>query len=195
MAGFTKRTVVTVAAGAMALGAGIGVAGLASADPTPSSSPSASATASPSTGTGSADARPGDGRGGPGGRHGAMEAELATQLAEKLGITETKVTAALQTVHEANRPTAAPTAGTERPDPAVRQAELAKDLAKELGIDEAKVTAALEEIQTARQAEHAAELKDDLDAAVKDGTLTQAEADAVTKAVQKGVIHVGGGHR
>ena len=65
---------------------------------------------------------------------------------------------------------------------------LAASLAKSLGIEEAKVTAALEELRTAEQAKHAAALKPRLDQAVKDGTLTQAEADAVTKAAEKGVI-------
>ena len=41
---------------------------------------------------------------------------------------------------------------------------------------------------SAEQANHAAALKSRLDQAVKDGTLTQAEADAVTKAAEKGVI-------
>ena len=60
-----------------------------------------------------------------------------------------------------------------------------------LGVEESKVTAALEEIRAAAQAERAAALKTRLDTAVSDGTLTQTEADAVTKAVEKGVI--GGG--
>ena len=60
----------------------------------------------------------------------------------------------------------------------MRDAALAKALADKLGIDEAKVTAALTEIRTARQAERAAALKERLDEAVADGTLTQAEADA-----------------
>ena len=50
------------------------------------------------------------------------------------------------------------------------------------------MTKAFDEIRAARQADRAAELKTRLDAAVKAGTLTQAEADAVTKAVEKGVI-------
>jgi len=69
---------------------------------------------------------------------------------------------------------------------------LAKALAEKLGVDEAKVAAALAEIRAARQADRAAALKDKLDAAVKAGTLTQAEADAVQKAVEKGVIDAGG---
>ena len=126
------------------------------------------------------------------------DADLAEQLAEKLGVTEAKVTEALQEVREANRPakpstapSADPSAKPTRPDPAEREAALAKALAEKLGIDEAKVTKAFDEIRAARQADRAAELKTKLDAAVKDGTLTQAEADAVTKAVEKGVI--GGG--
>ena len=50
------------------------------------------------------------------------------------------------------------------------------------------MTKAFDEIRAARQADRAAELTTRLDAAVKAGTLTQAEADAVTKAVEKGVI-------
>ena len=42
------------------------------------------------------------------------------------------------------------------------------------------------------QAEKAAALQTRLDQAVTDGKLTQAEADAVTKAVQNGVIGGGG---
>ena len=76
---------------------------------------------------------------------------------------------------------------------AARDAALAKSLAASLGIDEAKVTAALDELRTAAQADRAAALKTRLDQAVTDGKLTQAEADAVTKAVQNGVIG-GGGH-
>ena len=78
-----------------------------------------------------------------------------------------------------------------RPDPAARDAELAKALASKLGVDEAKVTAALDEIRAAREAERTKALGDRLAAAVKAGTLTQAEADAVTKAAEKGVIDVG----
>jgi hypothetical protein len=66
-------------------------------------------------------------------------------------------------------------------------------LAGSLGIEESKVTAALEELRTEKQAEKAAALKTRLDQAVTNGKLTQAEADAVTKAVQNGVIG-GGGH-
>ena len=97
-----------------------------------------------------------------------------------------KVTEALDAIRDANRAT--DPAEKERLTPEERDAALAKALAEKLGVDEAKVVTALEEIRTARQAERAAALKERLDAAVADGTLTQAEADAVTKAVEKGVI-------
>ena len=102
------------------------------------------------------------------------------------------MTEALQAFREANKPTTPPAEGT-KPDRAARDAALAKSLAESLGIEESKVTAALEELRTAAQADRAAALKTRLDKAVTDGTLTQAEADAVTKAVEKGVIG-GGGH-
>lgn len=72
------------------------------------------------------------------------------------------------------------------------ESALAASLAKSLGIGEAKVKTALDEIEAAEQSERAAALKTRLDAAVKDGTLTQAEADRAAKAVEKGVI---GGRR
>lgn len=189
-----KATGIAAAAGVLALGAGVGVAGLAQAQPTPSpGSPSSSA--SPSTGTD----RPGgdtDRRDGRGGR-GFFGGESAAQLAEKLGVTEAKVTEALRAIAEerrANRPSQDPSASpSQRPDPAERDAELAKALAEKLGLAEDKVATALTELREARQAERAAALKERLDAAVQAGTLTQAEADAVTKAVEKGVIG-GGGH-
>ena len=100
---------------------------------------------------------------------------------------EEKLTEALRAIREENRPTTKP-APEDRPTAEERDAQLAKALAEKLGLDEAKVAQALAEIRTARQAERAAALKERLDAAVADGTLTQAEADAVTKAVEKGVI-------
>lgn len=181
-----KKTILT-AAGVVALGAGIGLAGLASADPTPSTSPSVSA--SPTAGsTTDPGPRAGYGRGGHRMRGGAD----ATELATRLGLDEATVRTALREVLEATRPMAKPTPGTTRPDRAVQDAALAKALAPKLGVDEAKIKTALDEIRATRQADRAAELKTHLDTAVKDGTLTQAEADAVQKAVEQGVIGGGG---
>jgi hypothetical protein len=50
------------------------------------------------------------------------------------------------------------------------------------------VKAALEELRAEARKSRAADLKPRLDQAVADGTLTRAEADAVTKAVEQGVI-------
>lgn len=78
-----------------------------------------------------------------------------------------------------------------------RQNELAEKLAKELGVDQAKVKAALDKIQAENQAaaktERLAALKQRLDQAVKDGKLTQAEADAIYKAAENGTLPAGGG--
>lgn len=184
----SKKTIVAAAAGVVTLGAGLGVTGLASADPMPST-PITSPSASPN---GPAGARP-DGRGGPGrDGHGPGRDAIVAELATKLGVDETKVIEALKAVRDETKPsappTAAPTPGQTKPDPAAKDAELAKALAPKLGVDEAKVKTALDEIRAAHQADRAAALKTRLDDAVKAVTLTQAEADAVTKAVEKGVI-------
>ncbi|GAA1656738.1 hypothetical protein [Catellatospora bangladeshensis] len=83
------------------------------------------------------------------------------------------------------------------------QQQFAAALAKELGVDEAKVTAALEKVRTQLHpdgksgekkngsADRTAQLKERLAAAVKEGKLTQAEADAISKAAEAGVL---GGH-
>ena len=184
----TSRTAVTVASGALALGVGLGIAGLASAAPSTSPTPSASPSASSSA------AAPGtapDGRGDHGrgpGRFGDRDG-LAQDLADKLGVDVAKVRTALQEYRDANRPTTPPDPAT-RPQP--DDAALAKALASKLGVDEAKVTTALTEIRSARDAERAKAVADRLAEAVKAGTLTQVEADAVQKAADAGIVHVGG---
>ena len=174
----SKKTAVAVAAGVIALGAvGVGIAGVAAADPT--ATPTATASGSPTPGTD----RPG------GDRHGAglRDSSRLSELAGKLGVTEEQLQEALRAIREENR-------SATRPDDQTREerdAALAKALAEKLKLEEAKVTQALAEIRAAEQAERAAALKERLDAAVADGKLTQAEADAVTKAVEQGVIAVG----
>ncbi|GAB3068299.1 hypothetical protein [Micromonospora schwarzwaldensis] len=86
-----------------------------------------------------------------------------------------------------------------------RQAEFAESLAKELGVPADKVTAALEKLREQRQADRPerptppsaqdrqAALKERLDQAVKDGKLTQEQADAVLKAAEAGVFPGPGG--
>ena len=173
----SKKTATAIASGVLALGAGIGVANMASADTTP--------TPTPTSGTPS----PGADRGwaGHAGR-GLQAGDFVTELANKLGIDEAKVAQALRAIRAENQPRPDPTT---RPDVAEREAALAKALSSKLGIAETKIKTALQEIRTAHQAERAAAFKARLDAAVQDGTLTQAEADAVQKAVDQGVINFG----
>jgi transposase-like protein len=172
----SKKTAVAVAAGVLALGAGVGIAGVAAAAPTPTPNPTATGSAAPDSDR-------------PGGRTGGFrDGAQVTELAGKLGVTEEQLTEALRAIREENRSTTPPTDQTREQ----RDAALAKSLAEKLNLDEAKVSQALAEIRAAKQAERAAALKERLDAAVADGTLTQAEADAVTKAVEQGVINVGG---
>jgi hypothetical protein len=86
--------------------------------------------------------------------------------------------------------------GRHQADREARQNELAEKLAKELGVDQSKVKAALDKIQGERQAEAKAgrleALKQRLDQAVKDGKLTQAEADTIYKAAENGALPGGG---
>jgi hypothetical protein len=98
-------------------------------------------------------------------------------------------------------PSPSSSSGTSADDRAAKRAqqqgELAEALAKELGIDKAKVAAALEKVQTEREAaakaERLADLKTRLDAAVTAGKLTRAEADAILKAAENGVLPHGPG--
>lgn len=188
----------TLGTGALALGGMAGMASMAqAADPTAQPTPAASA-GTQTDQQGQSGHRGGKGMGGDvgkGGRHGgAMGGDMAAKLAEKLGVDETKVTEALQTAHDALKPAQGSAAEqSTKPSREDRQAALATELAKALGVDEAKVTEALNAIESERNADRAAELTDRLAQAVTDGKLTQAEADAVKKAVEAGVIGGGGG--
>ncbi|MEU4679982.1 hypothetical protein [Micromonospora sp. NPDC023737] len=82
------------------------------------------------------------------------------------------------------------------------QGKFAEKLAKELGVPTDKVTAALKKLRDQHKAdrpqrpsaeERQARLKERLDQAVKDGKLTQEQADAITKAVEAGVFRGGPG--
>ncbi|MGC3955165.1 MAG: hypothetical protein QM804_13125 [Propionicimonas sp.] len=183
-----KKAVAAVSAAVLTAGLGVGVAQLATA-----ADPTSSPTSSPSAGPGDQKGRPG------GGLHRGADVDVSG-LAKKLGVDETKLSEAVSAARKATRPTekTKPTEQTQAEREAARaerQAAFAKALASELGIDEAKVTAALNELRTEREAERAAESKAVLDQAVKDGKLTQAEADAVQKAADQGIVRIGKGGR
>lgn len=175
-----KNITLAVSATALAVGLGLGVTTMASATATPTPSPRASSEATTDVH---------DGKSGHDG-HGKGGGQQAAALAAKLGVDQAKVTEALKAFRDANNPATKPAEGT-KPDRAAKEAALAKSLAATLGIEESKVTAAINELRAAPKADRAAALKTKLDKAVATGTLTQAEADAVAKAVAKGVI--GGG--
>jgi hypothetical protein len=94
--------------------------------------------------------------------------------------------------------------GDREQEHADRRAEFAAALAKELGVPTEKVTAALDKVREQfeanrpappSEADRQARLKERLDQAVKDGKLTQEQADAILKAAEAGVLPgPGGGH-
>jgi hypothetical protein len=141
----------------------------------------------------------GHGKGwGRGGRMGAMVggADLSA-LASKLGVDESKLRDALKAVRDdlrAARKAAGAPSGTPsgtpsappsgKPGLSAVQDQFAPLLAKELGLDVNKVKTALAEVRAAAQADRQKAFDDRMDQAVKDGKLTQAEADAVKKAAK-----------
>jgi hypothetical protein len=139
------------------------------------------------------------GMGGMGGM-GAMGGDLS-ELATKLGVDESKLRDAMSAARDDLRDAMKDLKDAAKDDTtADRQAlqdemqqKMADALAAELGIDANKVKGALDELETAREAERDQALTDRLDKAVQDGKLTQAEADAVLKAAEAGVIGMGGG--
>lgn len=174
-----KKIAVALATGAGVTAAALGGAGLAFADPTATPTDSPSASASP-TGSPSQGKSQRDGRGG----HGMDTATLA----QKLGVDEETLKTALQEIRQADRNGQENRDNSTKPDPSTRQAELAKQLAEKLGIDEAKVTAALTEMEQSEQAGRRDQLKSRLDQGVTDGKISQADADAVLKAFDAGVL-------
>ncbi|MET8234208.1 hypothetical protein ABZS77_26395 [Micromonospora sp. NPDC005298] len=101
---------------------------------------------------------------------------------------------------DGDTPTPSASSSEQRQD---RQGEFAEKLAQELGVPTEKVTAALEKLREQHKPadrpdrpsaeDRQAALKERLDQAVKDGKITQEQADAITKAVEAGVFPGGKG--
>ena len=192
MVSINKKVASVAVVGGAAAAIGLGVSAAArAADTTPTPAPTSTSSSSP----GASDQ--GHGKGwGPGGRFGGAMgkgADLST-LASKLGVDEAKLRDAIKAVREDLRAArkASGTAPT-KPDASALQDQFPEKLASELGIDVDKVTTALAEMRAAEQADRQKAFDDRLAQAVKDGKLTQAEADAVKKAAKAGIIGMGRG--
>lgn len=105
---------------------------------------------------------------------------------------------AVPAIAYAQDPTPSPSSSTQQKGP--NNKEFAAALAKELGLDEQKVTDALTKVRAelhpggqakpdrGNAADRTAKLKERLAQAVTDGKITQAEADAILKASEAGVL-------
>ena len=145
--------------------------------------------------------------GGPGGGMMGLRGIDTATLAQKLGVEESKLNEALQSIQQSQGPGGAPGQGNPsgngtgqaaeggqgQPPSAPpgesgsgdRDSEIAKALAQGLGLDESTVATAIQEVRAEAN-------KKVLDQAVSEGKLTQAEADAVAKAASAGIAEVRG---
>ncbi len=171
-----------IAGTGLALG-GLGIASAADEGEAQSESPAASS----STDAGSAERGRGHGRGSAGG-HGAGGAELA----EALGVSETELQSALESVREQQESSktdrSTPPTDGERDE---RRDQMIDALAEELDLSVAKVAAAFEEVQQAHADERRTSLGDRLDEAVTAGDLTTQDRTSVLKAFDAGVLGSG----
>lgn len=119
-----------------------------------------------------------EGPGGPGGG----------DLAKELGVSETKLREAFDSIRHDVRPAKRPDGPPSAAQRAAMEDKLASALADELGLSEAKVKAALEKVRKDHRAEHREFLSDRLDEAVKDGKLTDEDKASVLKAFDAGVL-------
>jgi hypothetical protein len=214
MASVNRKTAGVLAAGAAAVAIAVGASVAAQADtpaPTPTPSPTASSAPGKSGSAPGQQAGPRQGKGnngngkgwGPGGRHGmggfggmgrfGLGGDVAA-LAQKLGVDETKLRQALGTVRDelkAERK-ADKGKGTTLPKLGVLSDDFAAKLGKQLGMSADKVKTAVNDLRTAAQASREQAFTSRLDQAVKDGKLSQAEADAVKKAAKLGIVGPGG---
>ena len=198
-----KKLVIGGAAVLTTAGIGLGLTQLANADP---SSPKPTENSSVSVASEQASNQQGDGQhGGPGGGMMRLRGVDTAALAQKLGVEESKLREALQSIHRSQEsggmpsqdqssgngseqaaeggqgqlPTAPPGGSGDR------DAEIAKALAQALGLDESTVTTAIQEVRTEAN-------KTVLDQAVSDGKITQEDADVIAKAAASGIVEVRG---
>ena len=201
-----KKLVIGGAAVLTTAGIGLGLTQLANADPSSPKPTESSSVSVASEQASNQQGGPTDGQhGGPGGGMMGLRGVDTAALAQKLGVEESKLREALQSIHRSQesggmpsqgqssgngseqaaeggqgQPPVAPPGG---PGSGDRDTEIAKALAQALGLDESTVTTALQEVRTEAN-------KKVLNQAVSEGKLTQAEADAVAKAAAAGVVEV-----
>lgn len=120
------------------------------------------------------------GPGGPGG---------GEDLADALGVSKERLRAAFEAIHDdlkpADRRADGPPTAAER---TARRDKMTAALANELGLSEEKVEAAFKKVHQAHAAERRELLSDRLDAAVKDGKLSDDDKASVLKAFDAGVL-------
>lgn len=191
-----KRAAATTVALIGAVGLGIGATQLASADET-TPTPTPSVTQTSTTATPSAkptfklDKRHDD----------VSKQDLrvlkasAGEVAKRLGMPEDQLKAAVMKVAMTQQPTEAEKAKVKQMTPKQRQAWHQKQrdaavtaLAEELGVPRAKLVSVVNQVTAEQTTKHEARIKAELAKAVKAGKLTQAEADAVLKALKQGVL-------
>ena len=182
-----RRGVATGIAGA---GLAVGALGVASAADGGGQSDGSTPAASSATDTGSLER--GDRDRGQDRDPGAGRGLGGAELAEALGVSETELQTALESVREQLEPPqtdpSTPPAEGEREE---RHDQMIDALAAELDLSAAEVTAAIEQVQQDRSAEWRSALGDRLDEAVTAGDLTTEDRASVLKAFDAGVL--GGG--
>ena len=174
-----------VAAGIAGAGLAVGGLGIAAAAEDGAESDSSTPAASSTADTSSPERGNRDHGRGPGGGRGLGGPELA----EALGVSETQLQSALESIREQHESSqteeSAPPADGEREE---RRDQMIDALADELDLSAAEVTAAFDEVQEARADERRTGLGDRLDEAVTAGDLTAQDRASVLKAFDAGVL-------
>ena len=112
----------------------------------------------------------------------------SADLAKELGVSEAKLQAAFEAVHDDLRPPKPPTGPPSEAEMKAMESKFAAALAKELGLSQEKVEAALAKERAEAEADHRSELSKRLSAAVDDGKLTSDDKASVLKAFDAGVL-------